>query len=401
MKTIKDPLHGYIDIPEEELSILNTPEFQRLRRINQLGLSETVYPSATHTRFSHSLGVMYLAGELSKSLNLSDEEIKINKIAGLVHDLGHLPFSHTLESLLIERANKTHEDISCEYIDKFKKDYKLDISVDTNKVKSLIRGNHPIVNTVANDIDADRLDYLVRDSYNTGINFGKIESESLIKFITLINGKIGFDYKALKSVERLLDARMQMNYSVYQHNTVEITETMLKRAVELYLDSSEMTIESLIGLDDYELSYILSNADNYMVKKLFNNIQNRNLYKTAFISDLHNNSYEEMNLIQEYFDEPHIHEKNIADIAGISKNKVFLNAPTISNKKSIEIPIKKSSNEIYMLEDISPKPKALRKSSLIHENFHVFAPENCVNKVNDATINYIKTIDELDDLIIN
>jgi HD superfamily phosphohydrolases len=149
MKHVKDPIHGYIDIPSEELSIINTPEFQRLRRIKQLGLSDTVYPSATHTRFSHSLGVMYLAGELAKSVDVSEYTIRANKVAGLLHDIGHLPFSHTIEHLLEERTGMTHEDISCNYIDDLKRRDNVTFPVDTTDIKSIINGENNIVNTVS------------------------------------------------------------------------------------------------------------------------------------------------------------------------------------------------------------------------------------------------------------
>lgn len=395
MKHIKDPIHGYIDIPDEELSIINTPEFQRLRRIKQLGLSETVYPSATHTRFSHSLGVMYLAGKLAKSLGVSNETIRINQVAGLLHDIGHLPFSHTIEHLLEKRANLTHEDISCNYIDELSKNDNVDFPVNPQDVKSIIQGDNKIVNTVSNDVDADRLDYLARDSYNTGINFGKIESDTLMKFAKLIDGCVGFEHKSLKSVEHLLDARMQMNYSVYSHDTVSITETMLTRSVEEYLDNTPISILDLIGKDDAELGYELTQTDIEKSKKLFIDIQNRNLYKTSFLAPLHDVPPQEIKQISETFSSPREHEKNIAEIAGLDNTDVLINPPNYTHNERFDIPILNPLGEIKSFEDISPKPNALRESSKIHENLHVFCPEKHIDKVHSATKNYINTIDNI------
>ncbi len=400
MKHIKDPIHGYIDLPEEELSIINMPEFQRLRRIKQLGLSSTVYPSATHTRFSHSLGVMYLAGELAKSLDLSQEIVRTNQIAGLLHDIGHLPFSHTIEHLLEQKEGLSHEDISCNYIDELERNKDVTFPVNTDNVKSLIRGEKEIVNTVSNDIDADRLDYLLRDSYHTGINFGKIESDTLMKFSLLIDGVLGFDHKSLKSVERLLDARMQMNYSVYAHDAVSITETMLTRAVEFYLDNTDVKILDLVGKDDLELAYELKNTKVESSRELFRKIQNRNLYKTSYLAPLQNITSNEIKQISNFFTPVHIHEQRIAEIANLERKYVLIDAPNYHGDELFDIPIKTPLGEITSLENISPKPNALRESSKIHENLHIFTPEKYVDKVYDASKQYIETIDEFNHNII-
>ena len=401
MKHIKDPIHGYIDIPEEELSIINSEEFQRLRRIKQLGLSDTVYPSATHTRFSHSLGVMYLSEELSNSLDLSEEIVRANKVAGLIHDIGHLPFSHTLEGLLQERENLTHEDISCQYIDKLIDNDDVIFPTEPETVKSLIKGNASIVNTISNDIDADRLDYLVRDSYHTGINFGQIESDTILKFAQIIDGEVGFDHKSLKSVESLLDARMRMNYSVYSHNAVSITEKMLKCSVENYLDNTNVSISDFIGKDDYQLSYELSQTDIDSARNLFLRIQNRNLYKTSFLAPLRNLSSEEMNEIVSFFTPTREHEKIIAEIAELDETDVLIDPPKYNKNELFNVKIMYPSQNVKSLEDISSKPDSLRDSSMMHENIHVFCPPEHTDTVKRATKEYIKSYTGLSSLINN
>jgi len=395
VKHIKDPLHGYIDVPEEELSIINTPEFQRLRRIKQLGLSSTVYPEATHTRFAHSLGVMYLAGELADSVDVPEEQVRANQVAGLLHDVGHLPFSHTLEHLLEERANITHEDISCEYVDRISEKKNVVFPVPPENVKSIIQGDADGVNTVANEIDADRLDYLLRDSYNTGINFGRIESETLMKFAQLIDDELGFDHKSLKSVERLLDARMQMNYAVYSHDTVNITENMLTRAVELYLDNTDTTIRNLIGKDDWEIGYELTQSEVEPAAKLFTAVQNRELYKTSFSDPLQDVTAQELNRVSRILTPVHEHEARIAELCGLNRTDVLINPPQHIEVKRFTTPIRTPLGEVRELEDISPKPNALRESSRIHENIHVFTPGEHTEKVREATVDYFETIDEL------
>jgi len=395
MKHIKDPIHGYIDIPEEELSLINSSEFQRLRQIKQLGLSDTVYPSATHTRFTHSIGVMHVAGQLAESIGADDDIIRLNKIAGLLHDTGHLPFSHTLESILNEREGLTHEDISCDYVDTLATKESTTFPVEPDYVKSLIKGESHLINTISGDIDADRIDYLLRDSYHTGIDFGNFEYDTLLKFAKLINGTVGFDHKSLQSVESLLDARMKMNYSVYSHDTVSIIETMLKRSVEYYLDNTDTTILDLVGKTDWELHSDITNSNVSNSKELFNRIQNRNLYKTCFLAPLQDASEDKIKHISQFLDNVKEHEKNIAEIADIDRKYVFMNPPKFKSNEKINIPINTPLREIKSLEDISSKPNALRESSMHHENINIFCPPEYMSEVYFATKTYFETIDEI------
>lgn len=399
MKHIKDPIHQYIDIPEEELSIMNTSEFQRLRRIKQLGFSSTVYPSATHTRFAHSLGVMYLAGELADSINLSEEEVRTNQVAGLLHDVGHLPFSHTLEHLLQEETGLTHEDISCQYIDEIADKDSVNFPVPKENVKAIIKGEYDSTNLVANEIDADRLDYLLRDSYHTGIDLGQIEEATLIKFARNVDGDLGFDHKSLKSVERLLDARMQMNYSVYSHDTVNITETMLERAVKHYINDTDNNMMNLVGMGDGELSVELTSSDSVGSRDLFTCVRDRDLYKSAYFDSLHDLEWDDMKVISDILENVDKHEQNIADMAGVEDYEVLMSPPQISDVKTFETPIIMPTGDVRHLQDVSPKPDSLRESMLIHENLNVFTKESLREKVKFATQEYFSTIDSLEDKV--
>ena len=162
---IKDPIHGYIKLNDDEKKLLDSPQVQRLRRIRQLGLSSQVYPGATHTRFQHSLGVMSLAGRFADSLNLDEDKKQEIRTAGLLHDTGHGPFSHASENVA-EKRDIDHEDISCNVVDQLSGK----INSDTDRVKKIIKGELEIGQTVAGDIDADRIDYLMRDAHNSGLN---------------------------------------------------------------------------------------------------------------------------------------------------------------------------------------------------------------------------------------
>lgn len=395
MKHIKDPVHGYIDMNDADLSIMNHPDFQRLRRIKQLGFSSTVYPSATHTRFVHSLGVMYLSSKLADSIDLSEKEKRDNMIAGLLHDIGHLPFSHTLEPLLEERQGIEHEDFSCEYIDELESHKDVQFQANPDNVKDIIKGEYSGINLISNEIDCDRLDYLLRDSYNTGIELGQIEHDTLIKFAKNFNGELGFNHKSLRSVERLLNARMEMNYSVYSHDTVTITETMTRRATENHLDETDTSILELKGLTDNEMENILENSESNVARELYDRIKNRRLYKSAYFNSLnHLNKDQIIDMMDELHNIKDV-EREIADMAGVEEHKVLISPPKYSEINEFQTPVRMPDGNIRSLEKVSAKPKSLRESALLHQNIIVSSPPKCESSVNKSASEYFDYIKHL------
>lgn len=390
MKHIKDAVHGYIDVPEEELSIINTGLFQRLREIEQLGTSSTVYPSATHTRFSHSIGTMYLARQLSDSVNLPEKQARENQIAGLLHDVGHLPFSHTLESRFYEETGKTHEDISCKYIDRLYEADEVLFPVDKQNVKDIVKGQYYGTNLISNEIDCDRLDYLLRDSYNTGIRLGEIEHETLIKFSKTIDGKLGFNHKSLRSVERLLDARMQMKYSVYSHDTVNIAERMLNKSVEMHAENTDFSYKDIIGLEDCELSRMLLSSEVEGTRILFKKIKERDLHKTAYFNPLTRLDSHQIVEMSEQFTDRKQEEKKIADLLNIEPYQILISPPKHSKTQEFQTPIEMPSGRVESLESISSKPKSLREKEIMNENFHIFVASEYEKDFDSDIEEYVK-----------
>lgn len=392
MKGIKDPIHGYIDLYPFEEKIVNEPEFQRLRRIKQLGFSSVVYPSATHTRFEHSLGVMYLSGELASSLSgLKKDEIEEIRLAGLLHDLGHLPYSHTLEPLLERRKGISHVDISCEYIDKIQTKNDIEFPVPPSNIKDRIRGNSPDINIISNEIDVDRQDYLIRDSKNTGIKLGEIETETLLRNSEIIDGELGFNYKALNAVESMLDARLRMNKSVYSHDTVNITESMLRKAVYYYLENTDSDILDLIGMDDHMFSQILLNTSIEETKELFERIQVRDLYKSAILLPLRERSEEEIIYLNNQLTPSYEHEKEIAEMADVSSHEVIICQPQSPSSNEFKTPIKTVNDEVYSLEDISEKPRSLRQTKFKFSRLNVACPKENIDNVKKSAESYFDT----------
>ena len=229
-KIINDPVYGFITIPTDLIfDIIGHPWFQRLGRIRQLGLTYLVYPGAQHSRLSHALGAMHLMRQalevlISKGVNISHEEAEAVTICILLHDIGHGPFSHTLERLLV--TGVSHEDLTVLIMEK------LDESLDgkLNLALNIFKGNYPkkfLHHLVSSQLDMDRLDYLNRDSFFTGVAEGVIGYDRIIKMLAVHENELVVEEKGIYSVEKFLISRRLMYWQVYLHKTVLAAEEML------------------------------------------------------------------------------------------------------------------------------------------------------------------------------
>lgn len=246
-KIVNDPVHGFISIPDNILfELIEHPYFQRLRRIKQLGLTSVVYPGAVHTRFQHTLGAFYLMGTAitvlrNKGHQISEEESIAAHAAILMHDLGHGPFSHALEQTLIESLN--HEDISLLLMERLNQQFdgQLSAAIDIFKGNT---GKLFLHQLVSSQLDVDRLDYLKRDSFFSGVSEGVIGSDRIIKMLEIKNNELVVEGKGIYSIEKFLVARRLMYWQVYLHKTALVAEKMLinalKRAKELAMQGKEV-----------------------------------------------------------------------------------------------------------------------------------------------------------------
>jgi HD superfamily phosphohydrolase len=246
-KIINDPVHGFITIPHELIyDLIEHPYFQRLRRIKQLGLSHLVYPGANHTRFHHALGAMHLMVKAidvlrNKGVEISDEE-RLGAIAAiLLHDVGHGPFSHTLEHSLLEKVH--HEEMSLLFMEELNKQFngQLSLAIEIFSNRYTKKFLHQLV---SGQLDMDRLDYLQRDSYFTGVEEGVIGSERIIKMLDVVDGNLVVEEKGIYSIENFIGARRIMYWQVYMHKTVVASEYMLtsilRRAKFLYQQGKDL-----------------------------------------------------------------------------------------------------------------------------------------------------------------
>jgi len=352
---IIDPIHDFVRVNSNELKIIDTPIFQRLRRIRQLSGAHLIYPGAQHTRFEHSLGVMHIASMAGHALNekgiVSSDNIQNLRFAGLLHDIGHGPFSHLFEELL-QKRKISHENIGRDIILKtqigdlisangFNKKFITELAFGDSKFQFMNE-------IISGALSADIMDYLLRDGYFTGAEHAKIDHNRLTYSLDVYKNKLALEKSALVNFETMMISRYQMFKAVYFHKTVRAGEVMLLES--MYLAEEELGLSS-ISLNEYLkltdeviLSKLLNlperNSKLRIAKKIATDYINRNLFKSVFEVSVTGNAItkKRMQSIRE-----EVSKKSKVDI-----NEIFVDS---SNTPSIPLsPSKKESKSIIILE---------------------------------------------------
>ena len=360
---IIDPIHDFVRVYGNELKIIDTPIFQRLRRIRQLSGAHLIYPGAQHTRFEHSLGVMHIASMAGHALHekglISVDNIQNLRFAGLLHDIGHGPFSHIFEELL-QKKKHSHEDIGKEIILKTTiGDLISKSGFDKRFITKLAFGDSKFQfmnEIISGALSADIMDYLLRDGYFTGAEHAKIDHNRLTNSLDVYKNKLALDKSALVNFETMLISRYQMFKAVYFHKTVRAGEVMLLESMELAeeeLNLTSMVLDDYLELsDDVILSKLLNlpehNSKLKTAKKIATDYQNRNLFKSVFELALTGGA---------------IGKKRLDDIRGeISKvSKVNIDEIFVDSSNTPSIPLspsKKESKSIILLEEDNDRTKA-------------------------------------------
>lgn len=342
---IRDPVHGYIKITEQERAVIDSPFLQRLRRIHQLAGAYMVYPGGVHTRFEHVLGTMHVAGLIAESIadkvSLDEEQIQELRLAALLHDVGHGPFSHLFEEVLTDKTGLSHEDISQrivlesgirEILEKY--------SISPKRMSQLCIGKqktHPFMNEViAGGLSADIMDYLLRDSYFTGVEYGKVDIHRVIDSIDVMGDHLVLDQAALYAFEALLIARYEMFKAVYFHRTVRAAELMLAHSMALADEELGLTniskIDRYLELTDEVVVYRLlslrpQNQRLRLAKKLAENYNNRKLVKCVFEKVMQRKD----RVVERIFSQKRFRNELVADIArqaDVETTNVYIDVPT-------------------------------------------------------------------------
>lgn len=342
---IRDPIHGYIKITKEERELIDSIFVQRLRRIHQLAGAYLVYPGGVHSRFEHVIGTMHVAGLVARSLadkaELSDDDIQELRIAALLHDIGHGPFSHLFEEVLAERTDLSHEDLSQRIVSESNiRDILKRNGYQPSRISKLCVGKssgQPFMNQViAGGLSADLMDYLLRDTYFTGVEYGKVDIQRVIDSLDIsADGHLMLERAALYAFEALLIARYEMFKAVYFHRTVRAAELMLAHSMTLADNELRLTdlseIDKILRLTDEVVLQQLADlpprtSDLKLAKRLAADYMRRRLVKCVFEKVVQRKD----RTIQRVFSKKRFRDEltsEIAQSAGVRPSDIYIDVP--------------------------------------------------------------------------
>ncbi|WP_457613677.1 HD domain-containing protein [Methanocaldococcus sp.] len=370
-KVIRDSIHKDIYLEDYELEVIDSREIQRLRNIKQTGLTYLVYPSANHTRFEHSLGTMFIASKIAEKINADK---KLARISALLHDIGHPPFSHTLEVFGYDHEHHGKRKIK-----------KMDlVNFSSSEVIKTLNKKNLEGKIISGDVDADRMDYLLRDSYHTGTAYGMIDLPRILRGLTTFKSfnkfKIGVLKKGIQAIESLLVARHQMYSAVYMHPTVRIADTMMKRAVMKEILEKNLDVEELSIMDDISLVSFLRMSENYLMEK----IDKRDLYKNLITY-----GYSDLTPVERWIF-ANLDENQVLQLEEKFYNDfgcdVFLDICPIPKMEEHNVYIV-SKEEVRRLDEVSPIAKSLKMAEIQLWNIALYAPRE--------NIKYLKENDDV------
>ena len=358
---IRDPIHGLIELSKREVDLINTQVFQRLRRIRQLAMAFLAYPGALHTRFDHSIGVMHIAGRICTELQkvesnkVTDTDIELVRIAALLHDVGHGPFSHASEALLEKYASedplmaqnreKIHEQITVDIIRTDSGIAKVLNAGEREFVIDMIQGKEASDwrrDVISSELDADKMDYLLRDTYFAGVKYGEYDLEKLVESCRIdvkqAETSLAISSEGIYALEQLLLARYHMTQQVYWHKVSLISNEMIIRGITLAIDedNTEMTklykykkedfIQNYLNYHDEKVIDILKANGSGKTHEIFKMLYNRNLFKMVTELPLkgENNVWVRKRLIEMKADQKQLWEQKIAAHLGIDADYVIV-----------------------------------------------------------------------------
>ena len=399
------------------MAVLDTPAVQRLSRIKQLSHTYLVYPSAVHTRFEHSIGTLFVASKISEALELSPEQKQVVRLAALLHDVGQGPFSHIWEEPMrwINTEKFSHENIT-------KKIIQSDPDIDTalgslkNDVLKVFIEDSLSSDIISSSLDADKLDYLRRDSYHTGVSYGLFDFNRVIHTITKIHESdrdyLGIKEKGVEALENFRLARYGMHLQVYEHHARIIADNMFLNAVKFALTDNSVDrqkldvcdsnfIKSYLELDDHSIQHKILQSTEPAVKDLMNRIRNRKLFKRALVIPLNKDGIPDATKRQKItqFGREQIEaiEIEIANQLGIHpayvivhlqnvKIKLYERFGEIMEKKEKPIYIKENDGSITPLDEESPFWLSSRQINRLF----VFCPEEYVKKAKTRALQILE-----------
>jgi HD superfamily phosphohydrolase len=380
MTTIKDSVHDHIEVEGVAAALLDTPPVQRLRRVSQLGTVTFVYPSANHTRFEHSVGVVHLADRALSHLGIEGQQAERVRAAALLHDVGHAPYSHNIEDIVYRHTGKYHDDVD-ELVGTGPVARVLsDHGLDPDAVAGLVAGGGELGQVVSGELDVDRMDYLVRDAHHTGVPYGTIDTERLVRALRFVEGDLVLDEGNVQSAESLLLARALMNPTVYSHHVARIGKAMLRRATARLLARDEVDAARLRRMDDYDLRVALRDCE--ATAAFAHRLDRRDLYKRAVWAEL---AAVTDDVVDAHPDERRAFEDDVAAEANVDPDAVVLDVPSRPSmpESTTQVLV---NGEVRRLGEQSTLVGALRAAQRDQWRLGVYAPAEVAERVGDAAV---------------
>jgi len=400
---IREPVYGYVTFDDEDKKIIDTPQVQRLRRVLQLAVAYVAYPGATHTRFEHSVGAMHLAsliGENLKNNGLTDDDRKKIKLAGLLHDLGHGPFSHSFEYAMTKKLKINHEDVTEILITQTEiADIINSLGFEPKEIADIIKGNKPLLSGfIAGQVDVDKIDFLLRDSLHAGVDYGRFDWQRLIRSFYVRENRALIGTNSLYSLESFLIARFQMFRAVYYHKTVRAADLMLERAIyDLwdYLGLDSFNANKYLNLDDYSALSLLNQGakdkPNSLGARLIKGIINRDLVKVAYEKPIMGGKESMIKYTQAL-------QEEIANAANADQSEIFVDTPYLpviplsqSLKSEVDVWDEKNGNVV----PLSTLSKISSSLSGYYEALRIYTFKENREKVNEAAKRVLENESEL------
>ncbi len=384
-KKIRDPIHRDIHVDDAALELLDTPKFQRLRRVRQLGTASLVYPGANHTRFEHSLGAYHLASLACRALGLAEGDALDLRCAALLHDVGHGPFSHLTDLVMIDTMGKGHVEVTRDAVRSGTiRDALERHGADPARVADLIGGAGHLGNLVSGDLDCDRMDYLVRDSHYTGVAIG-VDLDRLVGETALTPDGIVLKEGGQQAAEMLLLTRFMMYSTVYYHHASRVGETMVDRAIRLAIEGGEIQPHQLPAMDDYALVHLLrqskTDAWRFMMA-----VDQRKLLKVAHEARLDDVGADRAAALATDRSAARDDEAAIAAEAGVRAVDVIVDAPPVPRATDAGVRLQTASGALVPLAERSSLVASLAGAEREAWRLRVLAPAAARDRVAAAAI---------------
>jgi HD superfamily phosphohydrolase len=380
MRAIKDSVHGYVELDDLARDLLDTWPLQRLRHVKQLSTVRLVYPSANHTRFEHSLGVYHLARRALEHLEVNGARADVVRAAALLHDVGHGPYGHQTEPVIRRRTGRHHDEVRDLLAETEVADVLADHGIDVDAVAARVDGEDRLGQLISGELDVDRLDYLVRDAHHSGVPYGTVDQERMLRGLTFRDGNLVLAEGNVVTAESVLVARALMNAAVYRHHVSRIAGAMLERVAERLLDRTQVGVEEFARMTDDDLLETLLEHESTV--DAARRLRNRTLFKRAV--------WAEREAVPETVrgtdhDDQRRFEREIAERADVDPDRVVVDVP--SRPKMPEISTRVVVNgEVRRLSSVSALVDGLRAMDHARWRMGVYAPESIAPRVGSAAV---------------